>query len=65
MIRTFTSQDDGSEFQYRFNGINLELKLDGCDWSDFIPEDKRAYSKAEYNELMSLLNVVKNEPRLW
>ena len=61
MIRKFISQVDGAEFQYRFNGINLELKLDGCDWSDFIPEDKRAYSKAEYKELMSLLKVVKNE----
>ena len=61
MIRIFISQVDGAEFQYRFNGINLELKPDGCDWSDFIPEDKRAYSKAEYKELMSLLKVVMNE----
>ena len=61
MIRKFISQVDGAEFQYRFNGINLELKSDGCDWSDFIPEDKRAYSEPEYKELMSLLKVVKNE----
>ena len=61
MIRKFISQVDGAEFQYRFNGINLELKADGCDWSDFIPEDKRAYSEPEYKELMSLLKVVKNE----
>ena len=61
MIRKFISQVDGAEFQYRFNGINLELKLDGCDWSDFIPEDKRAYSEPEYKELMSLLKIVKNE----
>ena len=61
MIRKFISQVDGAEFQYRFNGINLELKSDGCDWSDFIPEDKRVYSKPEYDELMSLLKVVKNE----
>ena len=61
MIRKFISQVDGAEFQYRFNGINLELKQDGCDWSDFIPEDKRAYSEPEYKELMSLLKVVKNE----
>ena len=65
MIRKFISQVDGAEFQYRFNGINLELKLDGCDWADFIPEDKRAYSEPEYKELMSLLKVVRNEPRLW
>ena len=62
MIRKFRSQVDGSEFQYRFNGENLELKADGCDWSDFIPEDKRAYSKEEYKELISLLEVVRNEP---
>ena len=61
MIRKFISQVDGAEFQYRFNGINFELKSDGCDWSDFIPEDKRAYSEPEYKELMSLLKVVKNE----
>ena len=61
MIRKFISQVDGAEYQYRFNGINLELKPDGCDWSDFIPEDKRAYSEPEYKELMSLLKVVKNE----
>ena len=61
MIRKFIYQVDGAEFQYRFNGINLELKSDGCDWSDFIPEDKRAYSEPEYKELMSLLKVVKNE----
>ena len=64
MIRKFTSQVDGVEIEYKFNGENLEIKTDGCDWSDFIPEDKRAYSKEEYKELMSLLNVVKNEPRL-
>ena len=61
MIRKFISQVDGAEFQYRFNGINLELKLNGCDWSDFIPEDKRAYSEPEYKELMTLLKIVKNE----
>ena len=65
MIRKFTSQIDGVEIEYQFNGENLEIKTDGCDWSDFIPEDKRAYSKEEYNELMSLLKVVRNEPRLW
>ena len=62
MIRKFISQVAGAEFQYRFNGINLELKPDGCDWSDFIPEDKRAYSKPEYDELISLLEVVRSEP---
>jgi hypothetical protein len=62
MIRKFTSQVDGVEIEYQFNGKNLEIKTDGCDWSDFIPEDKRAYSKEEYKELMTLLEIVKNEP---
>jgi len=62
MIRKFTSQIDGAEFEYQFNGENLEIRPDGCDWSDFIPEDKRAYSEPEYKELMSLLEVVRNEP---
>ena len=62
MIRKFTSQIDGAEIEYQFNGINLEIRPDGCDWSDFIPEDKRAYSKEEYEELISLLEIVKNEP---
>ena len=62
MIRKFTSQIDGVEIEYQFNGENLEIKTDGCDWSDFIPEDKRAYSREEYKELMTLLEIVKNEP---
>ena len=62
MIRKFISQVDGTEIEYQFNGENLEIRSTGCDWSDFIPEDKRAYSKLEYDELISLLEVVKNEP---
>ena len=62
MIRKFISQIDGAEIEYQFNGENLEIRSAGCDWSDFIPEDKRAYSKPEYDELISLLEVVKNEP---
>ena len=67
MIRKFISQIDGTEILHRWNSEyeNLEIKLDGCDWSDFIPEDKRAYSELEYKELMTLLKVVRNEPRLW
>mgnify|MGYP006063085733 FL=1 len=62
MIRKFISQVDGAEFEYQFNGENLEIRPSGCDWSDFIPEDKRAYSKNEYEELISLLEIVRNEP---
>ena len=61
MIRKFISQIDGAEIEYQFNGENLEIRPTGCDWSDFIPEDKRAYSKPEYEELMSLLKIVRNE----
>ena len=57
MIRKFISQVDGAEIEYQFNGENLEIRPAGCDWSDFIPEDKRAYSEPEYKELMSLLKV--------
>ncbi len=34
---------------------NLEYKIEGTDWQDFIPEDKRAYSDYEYKEFVSLL----------
>ena len=47
----FISQVDGAVILHRFVGENLEIKLDGCDWSDFNPEDKRAYSKDQYEEL--------------
>ena len=62
MIRKFISQVDGAEIEYQFNGKNLEIRPSGCDWSDFIPGDKRAYSKLEYDELISLLEVVRSEP---
>ena len=52
MIRKFISQVDGAEIEYQFNGENLEIRPAGCDWSDFIPEDKRAYSEPEYKALM-------------
>ena len=65
MIRKFISQVDGAEIEYQFNGEDLEIRPAGCDWSDFIPEDKRAYSEPEYKELMTLLKVVRNEPRFW
>ena len=67
MIRKFISQVDGAEFQYRFNGINLELKPDGCDWSDFIPEDKRVIMGAATKELAesNIMNgVIKAGDRL-
>ena len=64
MIRKFISQVDGAEIEYQFNGENLEIRPAGCDWSDFIPEDKRAYSKLEYDELMTLSEIIRNELNL-
>ena len=58
MIRKFISQIDGIEILHRWNSEyeNLEIKLDGCDWSDFNIQDKRAYSTEQYEELMFIHN---------
>ena len=55
MIKKFTSKIDGLEFIYQIVDGNLEYKIEGTDWQDFIPEDKRAYSDYEYKEFVSLL----------
>ena len=57
----FISKVDGAEIEYKFNGTNLEIRSDGCDWSDFISEDKRAYSNEEYEKLITLLKKEKND----
>tara|TARA_R100000458_G_C8119956_1_gene139266 strand:- start:197 stop:379 length:183 start_codon:yes stop_codon:yes gene_type:complete len=54
-MKKFISKVDGAEFEYKFNGTNLEIRSEGCDWSDFVLEDKRAYSNKEYEELIGLL----------
>ena len=41
----------------RFNGTSLEIKFEGLDWSDFIPEDRRAYTTEQYDELMGIWNT--------
>ena len=56
MIKTFTSPVDGLTFEYQISNGQLEYKIDGCDWQDFIPEDRRAYSEYEYREFLSLLD---------
>ena len=39
-----------------------KYKADGCDWSDFIPQDKRSYSdKESVTELITLLKKEKND----
>tara|TARA_R100000231_G_scaffold47099_1_gene40487 strand:- start:264 stop:437 length:174 start_codon:yes stop_codon:yes gene_type:complete len=56
MIKTFTSPVDGLTFEYQILNGQLEYKIEGCDWQDFIPEDRRAYSEYEYREFLSLLD---------
>ena len=61
MIKKFKSPGDGLEFIYQIVDGNLEYKIEGTDWQDFIPEDKRAYSDYEYKEFVSLLEGNWNE----
>ena len=55
MVKKFKSPVDGLEFIYQIVDGNLEYKIEGTDWQDFILEDKRAYSNYEYKESVSLL----------
>ena len=56
MIKTFTSPVDGLSFEYQISNGQLEYKIDGTDWQDFHPSDRRAYSDYEYREFLSLLD---------
>ena len=56
MIKTFTSPVDGLTFEYQILNGQLEYKIEGNDWQDFVPEDRRAYSEYEYREFLSLLD---------
>ena len=56
MIKTFTSPVDGITFEYQILNGQLEYKIEGTDWQDFVPEDRRAYSEYEYREFLSLLD---------
>ena len=55
MVKKFKSPVDGLEFIYQIVDGNLEYKIEGSDWQDFIPEDKRAYNDEVYAEFVSLL----------
>ena len=55
MIKKFKSKVDGLEFIYQIVDGNLEYKIEGTDWQDFILEDKRAYNDEVYAEFVSLL----------
>ena len=56
-IQKYTSKIDNCEFEYQIVGGNLSYKIEGTDWQDFILEDKRAYTKEQYAEFISLLGV--------
>ena len=55
IVKKFTSKLDGSTFDYFIEDNILSFRYDGTDWQDFVPNDKRAYSEAEYQEMMNLL----------
>ncbi len=54
-MKKYISPIDNCEFNYQIVNGNLSYKIEGTDWQDFILEDKRAYSKEEYAEFLSLL----------
>ena len=55
-MKTFISPVDGLQFDYYVENGNLSYKIDGTDWQDFIPQDRRAYADYEYKEFMSLVS---------
>ena len=58
-IKKFTSKLDGSTFDYFIEDNILSFRYDGTDWQDFVPNDKRFYSEAEYQEMLNLLEAKK------
>ena len=55
MIKKFKSPIDECEFLFQIVDCQLSYRIEGTNWQDFIPEDKRAYSDYEYKEFVSLL----------
>ena len=55
MTKKFISKLDGSTFEYFIEDNILSFRYDGTDWQDFVPNDRRAYSEAEHQEMMDLL----------
>ena len=53
-IKKFISKLDGSTFDYFIQDNILSFRYEGTDWQDFVPNDRRAYSKEEYQEMMDL-----------
>ena len=56
MIKTFTSPVDGLTFEYQILNGQLEYKIEGTDWQDFVPEDRSVYCEFVYREFLSLLD---------
>ena len=56
-MKTFTSPTDGLTFEYQIVKGTLEYRIDGTDWQDFHPSDKRSYADYEYSEFLSLLEL--------
>lgn len=60
-VKKFISRIDGCEFDYFIdqstssNQKILSFRIDGTDWQDFTPNDIRAYSPEQYQEMMNLL----------
>ena len=54
-VKKFISKLDGSTFDYFIEDNILSFRYDGTDWQDFVPNDRRAYSEAEHQEMMNLL----------
>ena len=52
-VHHYESDDD--HFWWYVKGRQLSFQIDGTDWQDFIPEDRRPYTDREYNLFMSLL----------
>tara|TARA_E500000331_G_scaffold844_1_gene845 strand:- start:1574 stop:1750 length:177 start_codon:yes stop_codon:yes gene_type:complete len=56
-MNQFVSSIDSTVIEYYHNNDNtLSYKIEGTDWQDFSPDDKRPYTDEEYNEFMHILN---------
>ena len=60
-VKKFTSKLDGSTFDYFIKDNILSFRYDGTDWQDFVPNDRRAYSEAEYQEMTNLKSLYKKK----
>ncbi len=54
-MNRFISKIDDCPIDYEIVNGNLSYRIEGTDWQDFCPNDKRAYSDEEYAEFIALL----------